>query len=134
MNQDFDEARRKAVARGWASSPLDQESYAAKHNISARTLREWVRRYGVTDRPGARALAIINTAITQLQALRAGLDAEEACQVGEENEPAPDPIADCQERHAGPEAACPVTSSADTPAKPVPAGWKPMPRHGFFWG
>lgn len=95
MTQDFDEARRQAVARGWATSPLDQKTYAAQNGISARTLREWVRRYGVGDRPAARALAIIDTAIDQLRALRAALVAEEARHAGGDCEEVPE-----KERHA----------------------------------
>jgi hypothetical protein len=97
MTQDFDEARRQALARGWAASPLDQKTYAAQNGISARTLREWVRRYGVTSRPAARAIAIIDMAIAQLQVLRAGVVAEEACQVGGR-----DGGGEQDERHAAP--------------------------------
>jgi hypothetical protein len=110
MKQDIDEARRQAVARGWASTSLDQASYAAQHGISARTLREWVRHYGVTDRPVAKAVAILDDIITQLQAMRAALVAEAACQVG--GAVSEDAQADehSQGRHAGTE----VESAAST--------------------
>lgn len=127
MTQDFDEARRQAVAVGWADSPLDQKSYAAMHGISPRTLREWVRRLGVVDRPAVRALVIIDTAIAQLQALRAALDAGEARRSGEHAAH----VADEPNRHAEPEphAPAPAASAAAEPGL-VPM---PIPRPGVFW-
>ena len=95
---DFDNAARARIARGWLNSSLDQRAYAAQHGISTRTLRQWVSRYGAPDRPAARAKAIIDTAINQLQALRTALDAEEERLSGTTDEPAQERRAAAAER------------------------------------
>lgn len=122
-----DESARRRIARGWATTTLDQKSYAAKNGVSARTLREWVRLYGTGDRPAARARAIIDDAIAQFQALRATLDAEEACPVGAKD--AGQEAGEVQpERHAEPAVKLRVLPP---PADPEPAP-RPLRRGGFF--
>lgn len=123
--QKIDKARRQAVARGWALTSLDQKSYAAQNGVATRTIREWARRYGVADRPVARAIAIVDGAIAELEALREGLVAETACQVGTEERP----VADVRERHAGAAGAPAAVAVPEVePIKP-----KPMPVAGFPW-
>ena len=92
----FDDAARARIARGWTSTSLDQATYAAQNGISTRTLRQWVSRYGAGGRPAARARAIIESAIAELQALRTALGAEDARLSGMTHEPA-------EERHAAAE-------------------------------
>lgn len=122
----FDESARRRIAQGWTTTPLDQESYAAAHGISPRTLREWVRRHGSSDRPVARARAIIDDAIAKLQALRSALDAEEACRVGADV-PGLEVVRPQPARHAEPV----VKLRVLPPADPAPAP-PPRQRGGFF--
>lgn len=68
MNQTDDQ--RVAIARGWVTSQLSQKAYASAHQISARTLRSWVKQYCPPRRADADALAIIEAAIAELTALR----------------------------------------------------------------
>lgn len=123
----FDDETRRRIAQGWAASSLDQESFAAKHGISPRTLREWVRFYGAGSRPAARARAIIDSAIAQLQALRAALDAEEACQPGAVGVGQVAVMAQ-PERHAGPAVRLKLLPP---PADPAPSP-RPLRSGGFF--
>jgi transposase-like protein len=76
LGMTFTEAERRLIAAGSRGTSCDQATYAAQHGISTRTLRGWVQRYGVGDRPVVRARAIVEGAIRQLQDLLAGLDAE----------------------------------------------------------
>jgi transposase-like protein len=114
----FTDAERRLIAVGFRNATSDQRTYAAKHGISTRTLRGWVRRYAVGDRPEVRVRAIVEGAIQQLQDLLAGLDAEAERRnaSGEMRVPVWEP-----DRRAGPEAA------PRRPAAPVP-----MPNAGFF--
>lgn len=119
------DAERRLIAAGWSSTSCDQATYAAKHGISARTLRSWVERYGVGDRPEAKARAIVLRAIDELQDLLAALDAEEARRngggEGESDGGMP-------ERQGEPEPK--VTSVASNSA----VAPRPMPPAGFFAG
>jgi transposase-like protein len=74
---NFDNAARARIARGWLNSSLDQNTYAAKHGVSSRTLRQWVTRYGA-GRPQAQLRAAIVASIEQLQNVLVALDAEAA--------------------------------------------------------
>ena len=123
----FDEDARRRIAQGWAATSLDQESYAAQHGISPRTLREWVRLYGVGGRPAARVRAIIDDAIAQLLALRAALDAEGACRVGVEDA-GPEAVRTERMRHAEPAVKLRLVPP---PGDRAPAP-RPRQRGGFF--
>jgi hypothetical protein len=72
----FDNAARARIARGWLNSSLDQPTYAAKHGISERTLRDWVSRYGAGRRPHIQLRSTIVATIEHLQNILAALHAE----------------------------------------------------------
>ncbi|RUO93602.1 hypothetical protein D7Y11_08645 [Corallococcus sp. AB018] len=78
--------QRAAVARGWASSRMDQASYAQLHGIKPRTLRQWILRWAPTVPTDVRALTIIDQAIRDLQALRDAVSANVACHPAEQNQ------------------------------------------------
>src|SRR6266568_247842 len=78
VSMTFDDAARARIARGWMTSSRDQRSYAAQHDISERTLRQWVARYCAGRRPQARLRAAVVASIEQLQNVLAALDAEAA--------------------------------------------------------
>lgn len=71
--------QRARIALGWSTNcGLTQDAYAEQHGISARTLREWRRRYaarlpggisGVAASPGEGLRASIQNAIEALQAM-----------------------------------------------------------------
>lgn len=129
----FDDTARARIARGWLNSSLDQPTYAAKHGISTRTLRLWVEKYGPGDRPAARARAIISSAIDQLHALQAALDADEACLAGTQDDGDHEVPREAEERHAASETPTTVghmNVPEAEPARPTPM---PLPRDGFLW-
>ncbi|NNB93022.1 hypothetical protein HI113_03730 [Corallococcus exiguus] len=78
-NQSMTDNQRAAVARGWASSRMDQASYAQLHGIKPRTLRQWILRWAPTAPADVRALTIIEQAIRDLQALHDAVSANVAC-------------------------------------------------------
>ena len=124
-----DEARRQAVARGWAATSFDQAAYAAQHGISTRTLREWVRKYGAGERPMVRAVAIIDSTISQLQAMRAALVAEVACHAGGVASHDDGGKQQEDERRAGSEG--PAEAKAAVEQEPIRPS--PMPTPRFDW-
>ncbi|MFT3916568.1 MAG: hypothetical protein QM704_21560 [Anaeromyxobacteraceae bacterium] len=63
----IDAKTRAAIARGWATSALNQEDYAAQHGISPRTLRLWISRHASRQPPVEQERGIITEAIGQLQ-------------------------------------------------------------------
>lgn len=80
------DTQRAAVARGWASSRMDQARYAQLHGIKPRTLRQWILRWAQTAPADVRALTIIEQAIRDLQALRDAVSANVACHPAEQNQ------------------------------------------------
>lgn len=129
---NFDDGTRARLAREWMRSPLKQSEFCAAHGISTRVLREWVRRFGVGDRPEARAVAIIDDAIERLRALRDAVVAEEARQEGTADDPEPQAMETREARHAEserPSSAEGARASRGADAvKPIP-----MPSPGFPW-
>lgn len=110
---ELDDVARARIARGWASSCLTQAEYAARFGISTRALRAWVARFGAGSRPEARVRAVVEKAITDLQQLLAGLDAE-------------------AERPGGNGEG---TRAAEAPERPAAAAPSPRPMPtGFFSG
>lgn len=73
---------RARLAREWLTSAMTQAEFCHVNRCSTRALREWVSKYCAGRRPEAKARAIIDSAIRQLQALRDALDDEEERQVG----------------------------------------------------
>lgn len=128
----FDDEARARLAREWMRSPMKQSEFCAAHGISTRVLREWVRRFGVGDRPEARAVAIIDDAIERLRALRDAVVAEEARQDGTADEPEPEATETHAPRHAESER---PSSAEDARAAPAadPVKPIPMPSPGFPW-
>jgi hypothetical protein len=128
----IDNETRTRLVREWMRSPVKQSEFCAAHGISTRALREWVRRFGIGDRPEARAVAIIDDAIERLRVLREALVAEEARQDGEAGQREPEPDEEDEERRA--ESERPAPTAAPQPphdaerVKPVP-----MPAPGFPW-
>jgi transposase-like protein len=118
----FTEPERRLIAAGWRSASCDQATYAADHGISTRTLRGWVQRYGVGDRPEARARAIVESAFRQLQDLLTALDAEAERRSGSGE----------RERHSGTPERKGLAEPKRISSTAVP-GPKPMPL-GFFAG
>ena len=70
---DSDRAR---LAREWMDSSMSQADFCAARGCSPRALREYITRFCAGPRPVARARAIIDRAIQQLQELRDALDVE----------------------------------------------------------
>ncbi|MFP2960575.1 hypothetical protein ACLEPN_22825 [Myxococcus sp. 1LA] len=85
-NKSMTDNQRAAVARGWASSRMDQASYARLHGIKPRTLRQWVLRWAPTVPADVRALTIIEQVIRDLQALRDAVSANMACHPAEQHQ------------------------------------------------
>ena len=89
-NTSMTDNQRAAIARGWASSGMDQAEYARLHRIRPRTLREWILRWAPTTPADVRALAIVRQTLRDLQALHDALAANVACQQAEsQGEPQP---------------------------------------------
>lgn len=89
-NTSMTDNQRAAIARGWASSGMDQAEYARLHGIRPRTLREWIQRWAPTTPADMRALAIVRQTLRDLQALHDALAANVACQQAEsQGEPQP---------------------------------------------
>ncbi|WP_147446835.1 hypothetical protein [Corallococcus sp. CA047B] len=82
----MNDEQRAAVARGWASSRMDQASYAQLHGIKPRTLRQWILRWAPKVPSDVRALAIIEQAIRDLQSLQDAVKADMACQPAEQHQ------------------------------------------------
>ena len=105
-NQSMTDNQRAAVARGWASSRMDQASYVQLHGIKPRTLRQWILRWAPTVPADVRALTIIEQAISDLQALRDAASANAVChpaqqpQAPERKEPLHRPSTDPARRPA----------------------------------
>ena len=90
QNTAMTDNQRAAIARGWASSGMDQTEYARLHGIKPRTLREWIQRWAPTTPADVRALAIVQQTLRDLQALHDALSAKVACQQAEsQGEPQP---------------------------------------------
>ncbi|HJW74257.1 MAG TPA: transposase [Thermoleophilia bacterium] len=127
----FDDETRARLAREWMNSSLTQEQFCAQHNIATRTLRQWVEKHGTGRRPAAHALAIVDNAIAQLVALRDALVAEEACQVGADDDLDHEVAEQPDERHAGAKehaTAAPQSSPVEVETfRPMP-----MPAPGTF--
>jgi transposase-like protein len=123
-----DEARRR-IARGWASTSLDQRTYAAQHGISPRTLRQWVRQFGMTARPEVRVREVVERAIADLTALLASLDADVA-----RREDSPEGVGESPEP-VTPERS--TAAAADTEAKTAReadrVAPRAMPAAGVYW-
>jgi transposase-like protein len=122
-----DEARRR-IARGWASTSLDQRTYAAQHGISARTLRQWVRQFGMTARPEARMREVVEKAIADLTALLASLDADAA-----RREDSPEESAALPERAAPERSAAAADNGATTSRATDRVVPRAMPAAGVYW-
>jgi hypothetical protein len=114
---ELDDAARARIARGWAPSCLTQAEYAARHGISDRSLRAWMARFAVGSRPELRVRAIVERALSELEAVRAELDADQERRAGSVSDEVPVTL---PERR--PDAAAPTSS--------VP---KPMPTGGVFF-
>jgi len=128
----LDDVARAELVREWMRSSKTQGEFCAEKGISTRVLREWVRRFGITDRPEARARAIIDTAIAQLQALKAALDTEETLPVANEQDACQEAAKDHTERHAEPE---PLPNPAATGAPAPESATAPrMKKSSFFDG
>jgi hypothetical protein len=139
----FTEAQRRTVALGWASSGLDQATYAAKHGISARTLRGWIVRFPSRQPAAEQVRAIVTELMEKLQAVLDGLDVPSGMPGGNEDEEPEQPTsiamspagAACPA--APPPAPLPRPRPAPAPAPPMapaaPPGIKTHP-NSIFWG
>ncbi len=138
------DTQRRVVVSGWlASSGLNQDTYATKHGISARTLRSWIARYPCRQ-PAADQVREVATQLVELmeklQAALTALDVPGGMPDGDEDEATgeePERPASIAAAPAG--AACPVAPQpvplprprpAPAPAAPVAA--PKLNSRGFF--
>ena len=64
---------QEKIASGWASSGLTQATYAAKHGVTERSLRTWLRKFSSRPPTDQLVLEIIDRAIKDLTAVRGAL-------------------------------------------------------------
>lgn len=74
------------IARGWRSSGLTQQNYAALHSMSPRTLRSWLQQFApeLPAEAVEQVREVIRDAITRLEVIARSLDAALANQEAQE--------------------------------------------------
>lgn len=70
MDKHRTDEERATIARGWRASGLPQDAYAAQFEVSARTLRAWLREWApCAVAPDDAAAKIIEDAVSKLRAV-----------------------------------------------------------------
>ncbi len=70
MDKHRTDEERATIARGWRASGLSQDAYAAQFEVSARTLRAWLRLWApCAVAPDDAAAKIIEEAVSKLRAM-----------------------------------------------------------------
>ena len=142
----FTDAQRRAVALGWASSGLDQATYAARHGISARTLRSWIARHASRQLPVDQVRVIVRDMVGLVEKLQDVLDRLDAPagmpggsdlpEVDEPNQPTTivSPPAGTACPAAPPPAPLPTQRPRPVPAPSAPMAGVKINRNSYFYG
>ncbi len=139
----FTPQQRASIVANYLSSGLSQKAFCASHNVSARSLRSWMRRHAPRPEPVAQVIAEIDGVLSAVESVRARLARWQAVPFHDGLAPAAgngaplatmplstasEPIRASHPHAVPPLVAAPAASPVQTPLSPPPSAHASPPQ------